>query len=347
NQSGPARVFRGEASDNFTRACNSTTPEPVFGIYRTRDGRTLLPGTRAIHLLKEDPEDIRNARTFLRDMLGGILPSGSSAGFQSLTSPFKPALRPDAAVAFNPADEAFVCRDRDQLFVLTPTPDSKYSETTRTKLDRDQPALLAAGGSYVIMAEADGRIEVLDQATLQLVASGGIPDHDKPNRVEMSPDGSRGAVLTHAGTLIVYNSADKSFAPLVIRTPRTIASIRFISPDRLAVGAGRTLLEVNPSTGEVLKSFQGQIQWPVHLYDYVVRPLHAILPRPGDLDNTVRYLVTGESSVVVEDEGGPGDSDDLASPRIVFNPWSAFGSNSVFLAVLLLLGCIYISRSDF
>ena len=347
NQAGPARVFRGEASDNFTRAGNSTTPEPVFGIYRTRDGRTLLPGTRAIHLLKEDPEDIRNARTFLRDMLGGILPSGSSAGFQSLTSPFKPALRPDAAVAFNPADEAFVCRDRDQLFVLTPTPDSKYSETTRTKLDRDQPALLAAGGSYVIMAEADGRIEVLDQATLQLVASGRIPDHDKPKRVEMSPDGSRGAVLTHAGTLIVYNSADKSFAPLVIRTPRTIASIRFISPDRLAVGAGRTLLEVNPSTGEVLKSFQGQIQWPVHLYDYVVRPLHAILPRPGDLDNTVRYLVTGESSVVVEDEGGPGDSDDLASPRIVFNPWSAFGSNSVFLAVLLLLGCIYISRSDF
>jgi ABC-type transport system involved in multi-copper enzyme maturation permease subunit len=347
NQAGPARVFRGEASDNFTRAGGNTTPEPVFGIYRTRDGRTILPGTRSIHLLKEDPENIRNARTFLRDMLGGLLPAGGSAGFESLTPGIKLGLRPDAAVAWNPADESFVCRDREQLFVLTPTAENKYTETKRKKLDLEKPALLAAGGNTVLMAEADGRIEVLNQATLEVIASGAIPKLDKPKRVEMSPDGKRGAVLTHAGALIIYNSADNSFLPLTISTPRTLATIRFIDADRLAIGAGRTILEVNSTSGEVLKSFQGQIQWPVYLYDYVVKPLHVILPRPGDLDNTVRYLVTGESSVVVEEEGGPGNEDDLSSPRIVFNPWSAFGTNSVFLAVMLLLGCAYISRSDF
>jgi ABC-type transport system involved in multi-copper enzyme maturation permease subunit len=348
NQAGPARIFRGEAADNFVRSGGSTTPEPVFGIYQARDGRVILPGTRSVHLLKEAPEDIRNARSFLRDMLGGLIPAGSSGGFEVLSPGVKLGLRPDASVAWNPADESFVCRDRSQLLVLSPTAEGKYVEANRVTLDRERPALLAAGGSAVIMAEADGRIEVLNQATLEVIATGRIPDGDKPRRIEMSPDGSRAAVLTHAGVLVMYHAEGGVFSELAISTPRMLSGIRFLDANRLAVAAGRTLMEVNPATGAVLKSWQGQVQWPVHLYDYVVRPLHAILPRPGDLDNTVRYLVTGESSMIVEDEDAPpSQDDDLSAPRIVFNPWSAFTTNSVFLAVLLLLGCLYISRSDF
>ncbi|MEY3175260.1 MAG: hypothetical protein RLZZ436_3174 [Planctomycetota bacterium] len=348
NQAGPARVFRGEAGDNFNRSGGSTTPEPVFGIHRTRDGKLILPGTRSIHQLKDDPKEIRDARNFLRDMLGGMLPGGGSAGFENVSPGLKLGLRPDAAVAWNPSDESIVCRDRDQLLLLTRSAEGKWSEATRRQLDRKQPALLAAGGSIVLMAEADGRIEVLNQNNLELTTTGNIPDGDKPKRVDVAPDGSRAAVLTHAGVLVMFHAADNRFSTLRINTPRTISGIRFLDASQLAIGAGRSLLIVNPDSGESVKSWQGQIQWPVHLYDYVVKPLHAVFPRPGDLDNTVRYLVTGESSVVVEEEGGPGlDDEDLSAPRIVFNPWASFGTNSAFLAIMLLLGCLYIARSDF
>ena len=347
NQAGPARVFRGEAGDNFNRSGNGITPEPVFGIYRTRDEKLVLPGTRAVHQFKDDPEDIRNARNFFRDMLGGLMPGSGSAGFENVSPGLKLALRPDAAVAWNPADESIVCRDRDLLLLLTRSPEGKWSEATRRTLDRKKPALIAAGGDKVLMAEADGSIEILNQSNLEVVTTGSIPAGDKPKRVEMAPDGSHAAVLTHAGAVVVFHAADNVFATLTVDTPRTISGIRFLDGSQLAIGAGRSILIVNPTTGETLKSWTGQIQWPVHLYDYVVKPLHAVFPRPGDLDNTVRYLVTGESSVAVEDEGGAGDEDDLSAPRIVFNPWASFGTNSAFLAVMLLLGCLYIARSDF
>ncbi len=347
NQAGPARVFRGEAGDNFNRSGNSSTPEPVFGIYKTRDGKLILPGARSVHQLKDDTEDIRNARNFLRDMLGGLMPGSGSAGFEIVSSGLKPGLRPDAAVAWNPADESIVCRDRDLLLLLTRSPEGKWSESTRKQLDRKKPALIAAGGDKILMAESDGRIEILNQSTLEVVTSGSIPAGDKPKRAEVAPDGSRAAVLTHAGVLVIFHAADNRFTALSVNTPRTISGIRFLDSGELAVGAGRSLLLVNPDTGAITRSWNGQIQWPVHLYDYVVKPLHSIFPRPGDLDNTVRYLVTGESSVAVEEGGTTTDDDDLSAPRIVFNPWASFGTNSAFLAVMLLLGCLYIARSDF
>ncbi|MFM7055943.1 MAG: ABC transporter permease subunit [Planctomycetota bacterium] len=347
NQAGPARVFRGEAGDNFNRSGNSSTPEPVFGIYRTRDSKLVLPGTRSIHQLKDDPEDIRNARNFLRDMLGGLMPGSGSTGFENVSPGLKLALRPDAAVAWNPADESIACRDRETLLLLSRTAEGKWSEAARKQLDRKKTALIAAGGDKVLMAEADGRIEILTQSTLEVATTGSIPAGDKPKRAEVAPDGSRAAVLTHAGVLVVFHAADNRFATLQVNTPRTISGIRFLDGTRLAVAAGRRLLIVNPDTGEISQEWNGQIQWPVHLYDYVVKPLHSVFPRPGDLDNTVRYLVTGESSVAVEDNGTAGDDDDLAAPRIVFNPWASFGTNSAFLAVMLLLGCLYIARSDF
>jgi hypothetical protein len=348
NQAGPARVFRGELGDNFNRSGGSITPEPVFGIYRTRDNKLVLPGTRSVHMLKEDPNEIRNARAFLRDMLGGLMPGSNSQGFEMVSTALKPALRPDAAVAWNPADESIVCRDRDQLLLLTRTAEGKWSEATRRQLDRKKPALVAAGGSLVLMAEADGRIEILNAATLEVTTTGSIPAGDKPKRAEVAPDGSRAAVLTHAGVLVMFHAGDSRFYTLNVNTARTISGIRFPDSTRMAIGAGRSLLIVDPDTGKTLKSWQGQIQWPVHLYDYVVRPLHTIFPRPGDLDNTVRYLVTGESSVAVEEaEGAAGDEEDLSAPRIVFNPYASFGTNSAFLAVMLFLGCLYIARSDF
>ena len=47
----------------------------------------------------------------------------------------------------------------------------------------------------------------------------------------------------------------------------------------------------------------GSVDLPCLVYDYVVAPLHAVLPKPSDLDNAVRWIVTGEKSVEINKDG--------------------------------------------
>ncbi|MGV2334541.1 MAG UNVERIFIED_CONTAM: ABC transporter permease [Planctomycetaceae bacterium] len=89
---------------------------------------------------RKTPTKFATPCAFLRDMLGGLMPGSNSQGFEMVSTALKPALRPDAAVAWNPADESIVCRDRDQLLLLTRTAEGKWSEATRRQLDRKKPA---------------------------------------------------------------------------------------------------------------------------------------------------------------------------------------------------------------
>jgi hypothetical protein len=64
----------------------------------------------------------------------------------------------------------------------------------------------------------------------------------------------------------------------------------------------------------------------------------------------VKYLVTGKKSVEVsgDPEGrSVGGSDDLNQQRITFDLSVSLWSNLAFIAVMLGLGCVYISRRDF
>ena len=98
------------------------------------------------------------------------------------------------------------------------------------------------------------------------------------------------------------------------------------------------------------KAFQGLTEWPHQAYDYVVRPLYLLLPKPSEVDNIVRYLVTGEKSVEIsgDPEGrSAGGSDDLSQHRIAFDLSVSLWSNLAFISVMLGLGCLFIARRDF
>ena len=94
-QAGAATLIRGEA-DEFAREALAATPEAVFGIYADATGSIILPGLRNIHLYEGVSGDQRDARQWLRGMLGNVVPAGSR-GFKTLTSGRRDVLRPDAA----------------------------------------------------------------------------------------------------------------------------------------------------------------------------------------------------------------------------------------------------------
>jgi hypothetical protein len=78
------------------------------------------------------------------------------------------------------------------------------------------------------------------------------------------------------------------------------------------------------------------------IYYYGVLPVYWLFPKPGELDNTVLYVLEGDETMDLEMNGG-----DLQAPRAQLRPWSPVRSSLLFVAVLLALACIYIERQDF
>ena len=350
NQAGPATLIRGAAELKFERETEGQTPEAVFGVFRARNGDLVLPGTRNIYVFTGVPEGQRNARTWLRGLLGNVIPSGSSQAFRNVTPERRQSLRSDAAVAFNSGDDSFVAWDRGTLTVFSRREDGTYSQSGQRVLEQKQAALVATGGQLILTALADGRVVVYDRATMGEVFEGRIPAGDKPRRVEFAADGRTAAVLTHGGELMLYDAVNQTLQSWVGNAAGVVTSMRLMDGQRLLVARRRSVELVNLGTAEVEQTYAGMLAWPFHAYDYVVRPLYRAFPRPGDLDNAVRYLVTGEKTVPIPaEEGGPPQTagDDLQGRRVVFDPWAAVYSNLGFIAVMLGLGCVYLVRADF
>jgi hypothetical protein len=77
-------------------------------------------------------------------------------------------------------------------------------------------------------------------------------------------------------------------------------------------------------------------------YYYVVRPLHAVLPKPGELSDTLQFLVSGKRLVAKDSR-----QTDLQTAQKQLDPWNPVWSGAAFLLVVLGLGCVYMQRAEF
>ncbi len=77
-------------------------------------------------------------------------------------------------------------------------------------------------------------------------------------------------------------------------------------------------------------------------YYYAVVPIYTVFPKPGELDNTIQYLLRKEETI---DMGMPGG--DLQTRRVRLHPWAPVRSSLIFMLVVLGLACLYIERQDF
>lgn len=342
-QAGAATLIRGEA-DEFAREAMAGTPEAVFGIYSDSSGALILPGLRNVHLYEGVSADQPDARQWLRGMLGNVVPAGSR-GFRTLSTGRRDVLRPDAAVAFSRADASIVSWDQGRVSRLQRLPDGTYQQAAVREITKDLSAVIAAAPGRILVAQSDAVIRILDEQLNELEQLV-LPTTEKPKRCEIAQDGSRGAVLTHSGKIFLWNPG--GLQPLRTGGGTRFASVSFLPDGRLTVSERRTLRVLDPVTGQAdARQYAGQQAWPYALYDYLVRPLYRVFPKPSELDYAVRYLVTGETSVRIDDGQGTSSQDNLEDKRIVFDPWSSLWSNLAFIAVMLGCGCLYLIRSDF
>ena len=346
-----ATLLSGLKDSSYQRESEGGTAEPVFGAFMASNGDIILPGTRSVSRFVGLSDKDKQSRAFLNRFLGGLVPTSSSRAFESLTPKTMTAIRADAAVAFNRSDDSLVIRDNGKLMTLIRSADGKYDIGTTRDFEDRQSAVIASGGKFVLMAMADGKLSVVDKSTLETVAEHALPKGEKPKVAEFAADGSWGVVMTHGGSVVLFGGETKSFLPWVPQEDGSVSAVGFTSDSQLVVADGRRSLSFYAlSSPDPVKTIVGKTGFFYHIHDYLISPLYTILPKPSELDNAVSYLVTGEKSVAIggnDQESDETASENLQQTRITFDLWSSFWSNLGFVAVMLLAGCVYLSRKDF
>jgi hypothetical protein len=347
---GPSTILSGNAEEQFELQPEPAAPESMFGVFQTANGDVILPGSRGIYRFAGQTEKERKAQTFYKDFLGGLFSSSSTKAFENLTEKDFPTIAAGSSVAFNLTDSSIFSLNDGEIHRFNRTDEGKYNVANTKDLEWKESALLAVGGNSALIARADGKVLAIDPATFEITAETNLPAGEKPRAVECAPDGSSGAVLTHSGKILIFDSTSRKFNTWAPRESSYASAIAYNEKSQLlVVDHHRSVGIYDVATQQASEQLRGSVDLPCKIYDYVVSPLHKILPKPSDLDNAVQWIVTGEKSVEINNDGNQQGNlkANLEAERVTLDVWNAIISNIAFILVMLGLGCFYIARSDF
>ena len=100
--------------------------------------------------------------------------------------------------------------------------------------------------------------------------------------------------------------------------------------------------EYDVTTGEVQHCYAPTLGIVERAYYYVIVPLYTVFPKPGELDKTITYLMSGEETRATGRRSG-----NLEAAREQLHPWAPVWSSLVFMLATLTVACVYIERQEF
>jgi len=347
---GPSTILAGNAEEQFELQSESQTPESMFGVFQTADGDVILPGSHGVYRFVGQTDQERKTQVFIKSIFGDLLSSTSRKAFENLTEKDFPAIAAGSSVAFNRTDNSFLALNAGELRRINRTTEGRYTAGETKDLQWKESAILAVGGHIAIIAREDGKAIAIDAATFDIITETTLPAGEKPRVVECAPDGSSATVLTHHGTVLVFDAKSRQFLSWTPRESGYASAIAYNEKSQLMVVDNHRGVRIyNVATQTSSEQLSGSVDLPCRIYDYVVAPLHSILPKPSDLDHAVQWIVTGEKSVELnKDASQTGNAQaNLEAERVIFKVRNTIFSNLTFIVVMLGLGCLYIARSDF
>ncbi|HUQ69518.1 MAG TPA: ABC transporter permease [Planctomycetaceae bacterium] len=308
-------------------------PVPAAGtsdVFVDGQGEIIAVGTRGVSRLSRlEANDAAAEKTAESFVAAGPVPS------VSLQSPL--------AAALNVETGEIALRSRNTVTILERNPEDKYTKKRDVEITGDAGAVLAFGGSTLVVGLSDGRVLHLDAATLMVQQefrpAGGIP----PRFAAAAPNGRWFLVLFHNHQLWLFDAEERKAVSLSIRGQGDISAAIFSGPDRLLVadrGNRVTSYQLSPFQTEDRRA--PPLTLLERVYHYVIVPIYTVFPKPGELDNVVSYLLTDQETVAATP-----NHDDLSQRRIKIDVYGPIWSSLTFLVVVLAFTCFYIRRTDF
>lgn len=242
-----------------------------------------------------------------------------------------------------PQSRRIVISTGNHVDLLEPNADGNY-ETTRTRTyPADDPRLVGCGAEWILVAQENGRIDLLSIDTLEIIASWTPYPKSAPQQISVAPHGRFFAVHFHRGFVWMLDAGDqRGFEPDIAGQGKLSAAAfgadgAFYAADRVnriskyAVPDLRLLERYTPPSE------------PLHrAYRFLIDPVYTIFPKPSELDSLVQYVLTQESAAAI-----PGSERDLQRERQVIRVVPIVLSNLAFVLVMLTLSSVRVWRQDF
>ncbi len=200
--------------------------------------------------------------------------------------------------------------------------------------------VIGGGGAFWLCADQSGLVRIYDRSQMKELYRDRPCGRIEPRFASASTDGTWLAVTFHDGSAWLYDTQSKHEATRRLPHQGDISCIAFSLEDTMLV-ADRTnrVQEIRLNDGETVATFQPPDSLLFRVYRYLLNPIYRIFPRPGELANTNQYLLTNSKSLNF--------TMDLRESRPIFDPWAPVWNSAIFAALVILAGCIYISRVEF
>jgi hypothetical protein len=331
----------GDRDKDWEANKGAAPPPGTFSLVREQDGGILALSNLGIYRLEGDPLE---ADEPMRVMGMEVPLTGSS--------PFVPATQDEELIFLQPVSAAMnqdtgvlAVYHRGVISLLARADDGKYEVVRERRLeDNDgQAALLAFGGSTLLAAQVDGTILLLEADDLKERKRFAAESTSPARFVSMAPQGRWAALVCHDRRLLLVDTGQDRLIPAKVAGQGDISAATFSGPSRLMVADRLTrVTDYDLETGEVQRRFVPKPGAFERVYRLVIRPLYTVFPKPGELDRTIRYLLSGE-----EIEAADQQREDPTAVRRQLRPWAPVWSSLAFAAVVLVLGCLYVQRQEF
>jgi len=341
---GNPKLVAANRSDDWEPVSHHSAPSGTRGVFQEPHGGVLIVSSLGLFRLTGDPF----AEEKPMELPFGIkLPLPSAGPLENVGPRDKEAvlLTDPATAALNQTTGELAVYTRGTLTLLQLNADQRYERVAEHRLDgkERQPIVLGFGGSSLVLGREDGRLQVLDSKTFAERLSTNPEGPHQVRFINASPDGRWFAALFHNGALWLYDAQTNAVVKARVSGLGGISSAMFAPEGDLLVADLAVRL-----TAYRLPDFHRQRRFAPRMglllrsYRYGILPLYTIFPKPGELDTTFNYFLSGK-----ETQERPGANENLAAAQRRVNPWTPVWSSALFMLVMLVAACVYIEWQEF
>lgn len=326
-------------------------PAGVTEILAADDGGLFALGTGGLFYapgdaLTIDADAEAPESSFAGGLFGGIqrLLGSVASGFTPI-APESLMLSPPSSFATVPGSNDLIVYTRGRLIRLArregDAPQWTIAAETRTAGDDTLATNIAATVQHAVIARQGEPLRTYDLQRLEPHREIAFPESVSIAALHSSPDGRMiAATLSDRRVALIHAAPDPqlTFPRYPHRGHISAAAWADDGSLWLAHHVDR-LLAVDPSSGEVRADRRPERDLWRSVDAWVITPLRSIVPQTGEISEAMTAIITGRKDL--EFEAG------AEVQREKLNVLRPLATCGVFIAVMLLLGCVYIYRQDF
>jgi len=299
-------------------------------------GEVIVAGSQGIYRLEGD----LTAKQKDINFFGVHVPLPERGGRFANVGP-KLQLRPLASAAMHPVSGEVALFDGLKLLLFARQEDGKYKQVAGHSFEAKRDGKVALAVDQVFLTTDTGEVLRFDkQFKPQLSLA--TKTRSAADAVAVSDDGTYLAVVARDGQLALFDTKKAEPISLSLAGQGDISAVAFQDQDLLVVDRLTRVTRYRLTDLKRETQLDPPMNMAERIYRYALHPLYTVFPKPGQLNETVSYVLTPK-----ETTAGAIRIDDRNAPRPEVDVWGPVWSNLVFLVVVLAVSCAYVARKDF